>query len=387
MTKRLELTPKITAAIAKSTENSVDPSTVAVYEWVALNTLPLSKKGTLFENGRVTEATLNQMADFLNGGGFVPMHTLHQQGYELPVGRVFSGQVVTNEKGGTELRVLLYVLQSEKDLLAKIDGGALQEVSVGLKTKHINCSECGFDYLSDAATFDNLWTRTCPNGHTIGTDGVHATMSDMERFLELSFVSLGAANNAKSVSRAKSLLSEAEYNQQLAASGVNPEITHLFASPTPPRKKEPSMDVTKLVDDLTTAKASNQVMEGKLSTAQVTIDTLTASEKALKEEAVALKAAADASKVPGLEKDLKETKDQLDAAVAFVRSEADRLAVAAGLEKPAADADLEAMKASITASKTKLTASIPVGGAAQGAQAGSGDAKAAVVPSSFKTRK
>lgn len=147
------------------------------------------------------------------------------------------------------------------------------------------------------------------------------------------------------------------------------------------------MDVTKLVDDLTTAKASNQVMEGKLSTAQVTIDTLTASEKALKEEAVALKAAADASKVPGLEKDLKETKDQLDAAVAFVRSEADRLAVAAGLEKPAADADLEAMKASITASKTKLTASIPVGGAAQGAQAGSGDAKAAVVPSSFKTRK
>jgi len=387
MKRRLAPSQKITDAIAKHTGGSVDPNSVAVYEWAALTSLPLKKKGTLFDGGRVTETTMRQMADFVNNGGFVPMHTLHNpstQGNELPVGRLISAQVVNNDQGVSELRVLLYVLLSETDLVAKLDGGAVEEVSVGLRTKHLNCSECGFDYLGEDSTFENIWGRVCANGHEIGVNGVHTLASELDTFMELSFVSKGASQGAKYVNRAKSLLGEATYNQQLAATGVPPDATCLFASPTP-TTKEPSMDLTALVNDLTTAKASIQVKDGELATAKTTIEALNAEVKGLNTQVTELTAKADGSKVPELEASLKTTKETADAAVAFIRTEADRLAVAAGLTKPADDASLEDLTASIETARTKLRETVPVGGKAPGANSETGDVPAAPLAASFKT--
>lgn len=389
MAKRLELTPKITAAIEKSTGGSVDPSKVAVFEWVAATGLPLSKRGTLFDKGRISDATFQEMAAFLNDGGFVPLHTLHQQGYELPVGRLLTGEFVS-DNGVSQLRVLAMIPETETELLGKIEGGAIDEASIGLRTKHITCSECGFDYLGKDATFDNLWSCTCPDGHTIGENGVYANLTGMDRFLEMSFVSLGAAQGAKSVSREKSLLSETDYKQILQASGHDP-ILSLFASPTHPTKtpKEPEMDVTKLVDDLTTAKASLISTQGNLTASEEKIKALDAEKVTLTEKVTELTAkvatleAGDAAK---LTQELEAAKAGTQKALAFVRAEADRLAVACGEAKLADDATLEALTASIEASRTKLAANLPVGGAS--ASQGSGtQATVASAASSFKTRK
>lgn len=383
MPKQLEITPRIAAAITRSTDGSVEPSSVAVFEASAFNTLPVSKKGTLFEGATATDSTLMQMADYLNTGtNFVPLHLLHNQGGELPVGRVFSGEVMKTEMGFSELRTLFYLPLTETELIGKLDSGVIDEVSVGLKPLHMNCSECGFDYLGAEATFDNIWARTCNNDHTIGTNGVHVNLSGMDRFLELSLVSLGAAKNAKILSRAKSLLGEATYNQQLAATGVHPEATILLSTAT----KGPSMNFEKLVEDLTSVKASNLQKDAELTTARSTIDTLTASNTALTTEIATLKAAAD-TKLPEVQVQLTAAQDGLKAALGFIREEADRLAVAASLEKPADDATFEVLSASISASKTKLAAAIPVGGVALPAPTGSGVVKASATSTSFKTRK
>lgn len=382
MGKRLDITPKIATAIARSTDNSVDPNTVAVFETIALNTLPLNKRGGLFDKATTSEITLRQMADFLNTGtNFVPLHLLHDQGENLPVGRAFAGDVFVTANGITELRVLFYLPLNAEDLITKLDTGVIDEVSVGLKTQHINCSECGWDYLSPEASFENIWTRTCNNGHEIGVDGVHTILNGMERFFELSLVSLGAANNAKILSRTKSLLGEASYNQQLAASGIHPEVTILFASPTH-KPKEASMDMTQLIAELTTAKANDQVKTAELTAAKLATDALTAENTKLKEEVVALKASAAPAEVTA---QLAKTKEDLVAALAYTRTEADRLAVAAGLEKPAADADLATLTASISTARTKLTQEIPTGGSMNQGQPESTGAQT-TAPSAFKTR-
>src|SRR5687768_12100353 len=166
MGKRLEITPKIAAAIERSTGGSVDPNSVAVFEAIALNTLPISKKGSLFEGAVASESLLLGMAEYLNGDeNFVPLHNNHDQGEALPIGRVFAGEARRTPMGTTEIRALFYLALSETEFIEKIEAGVIDEVSVGVAPKHITCSECGFDYAGKEATFDHLWERTCENGH------------------------------------------------------------------------------------------------------------------------------------------------------------------------------------------------------------------------------
>lgn len=144
------------------------------------------------------------------------------------------------------------------------------------------------------------------------------------------------------------------------------------------------MDLTALVNDLTTAKASIQVKDGELTTAKTTIEALNAEITGLKSQVTDLTAKADTSKVGELETQLTATKGQADAALTFIRVEADRLAVAAGLEKPAADATLEAMTASIETARTKLREALPAHGVTHGSKQGTGEVEASLA-ASFKT--
>lgn len=382
MAKQLELTPKIIAAIARSTDGGVDPTSVSVFECAAFNTLPVSKKGSLFDGARSTENTLRQMADYLNAGtNFVPLHSLHDQGYALPYGRVFAGDVVMSSQGLPELRTLFYLPNTEVDLIGKLDTGVIDEVSVGLRTQHMNCSECGFDYLGSEASGDNFWSQSCNNEHQIGVDGVHVILSGLDRFLELSLVSLGAAKNAKVMSRAKSLLGEATYTQQLQASGIAPEATLLFTT----IKKEELMDLTVLVADLTNAKAANLVSEAAIAASKAQVDTLTASNTALTAQVASLTAAAD-TKLPAVQAALDAATASLTEAVAYVRTEAHRVAVASSSEKPADTADFTQLVASIATSRSKLAETIPVGGRSMNASAGTGEVAVNAPRSSFKTK-
>lgn len=384
MGKRLDITPDIEAAIDRSTDNSVDPNSVAVFETVALNTLPINKRGTIFHGAIASENLLHQMAKFVTApGGFVPLHNNHDQGYALPVGRVFDAQTRENEFGITELRTLFYLPLSEEALIQKIETGTVEEVSVGVQAKHLNCSECGFDYMGPEAEFENFFDATCANGHKIGEEGVHVNMVGLDRFMELSIVSVGAANKAKIQTRAKALLGKEQYHERLAATGVVPEATILFAAPT--IEKESSMDLTTLVADLISAKASLQVNEAALKKAEETIATLKTEAEGLKARLTDLETTAD-PKVPEMQAELEATRGSLTEAVQLLRVEADRLSVASSLEKPAEAATLSDLAGFIGSARTKLATMIPVGGVALQANVGTGKQQPTRANSSFKTK-
>lgn len=239
--KQVPVTSDILEQIKKVADADFSADDIVVYEAVAFNTLPLNKKGSLFEGARATRSLLIEMAEAVNAGSeSVPLHTLHKQGMELPVGKVFLASVHDTQLGEAELRAMFYLPKSEAALVERIDLGILDEVSVGLKSKNLLCSECGWDYFGEDSDFEHFWDRTCANGHTIGVDGIHTRLVGMDKWMELSLVSRGAAEKPKILSRAKSLLPQ-ETRERIAASGITPEATLLFASPTK-LKEEAQMD-------------------------------------------------------------------------------------------------------------------------------------------------
>lgn len=357
MGKRVQITPKIEELIKANAGEDVNVNDLAVFETESVNTKPVLKPGSLFDGATVTPNTLIQMAKFNDEGGYVPLHTLHQQGEELPVGRVFYSEVTQDFDGSSGLRSLFYLPLSETDLISKVDSGVINEVSVGLKTNQILCSECGWDYLGADATFMNLWDRTCANEHTIGTDGIHAVLSGMDRWMELSLVSKGAARGASIMGRAKQVLGQETYDK-LAASGVVPETTlffHTYAG-------SEAMDMKELIADLTSVKASAQIAEGKVTELTTSVAALTTERDELKAKAAEV------------------------APVAAKLAETETALTASQTELEASKKKIEELEASIVARDALQASGVPAGGAANAAIS---DASKPVVSgraAAFKTR-
>lgn len=239
--KQLDVTDAMLEQIQFVADTDVKADDIVVFEATVLSTLPLTKPGSLFDGGRHTNSTLLEMAEAVNTKGqSVPLHTMHNQSFELPVGRVFHANVEDRPDGQSELRARFFLAKSESRMIEKINLGILDETSVGVTHKALLCSKCGFDYRGEEATFDNLWDRTCNNGHTLGEDGTHLVLQGMDRWMELSLVSRGAAEKAKIHGRARSLMPK-EQQDRLAASGVSPEAITLFTSVQTTKGKEPSM--------------------------------------------------------------------------------------------------------------------------------------------------
>ena len=231
MAKSVQITAQIEDWIRSATANSdFDTSKVSVFETYLVSTRPIQKRGSIFNDARIVPSVLVAMAEHINQEGHaIPLHTLHQQGGELPVGRVIYATTEELNDGETALRGLFYIDNAEEDLVAKVNTGTIDEVSIGLSTQQILCSECGWDYKGPDADFMNLMEQTCANGHTIGENGTHARLVGFDRWLETSLVSVGASQNSKIVSRAKQRLGQEE-RERLAANGLVPEATILIAN-------------------------------------------------------------------------------------------------------------------------------------------------------------
>ena len=145
--KRIEVTERIKAFIKASVGDEIDYTQVAVFEATAVTSLPLNKRGTIFDKGQITADTFVEAANLINTGTFVPLHTLHEQGYEIPVGRVFYGEHVKSNQGVDELRALFFVDATSPALISRLDTGALEEVSVGMQFKRLLCSTCNIDLM------------------------------------------------------------------------------------------------------------------------------------------------------------------------------------------------------------------------------------------------
>lgn len=375
--KQLQLTEEIRTLITSAVGSDVDPTNFAVFEAIALNTNPLpGKDGTLFEDARVSALTLKQMADSINGGNHLPLVSNHDLSEE-PKGRAFHAAVRLSAEGEPELRVLFYLDPTESRLIAKLNAGSLDEVSVNFLASQILCSECSFDYRGEEATFSNLLDRTCENGHEIGTDGVHVRLVGLAVFTELSLVSRGAADKPKIVGQSQSKL--AAPLQQLAAKGF--EVDRLFCQAS---KGVNNVELKELVTELTTAKVD-------LAARDATITTLTSERDTARTEleAATTRLTAAEARVAELEGVETEESPDLKAAREILADIFTKLAVAAGEENPTAPESIADLKAGIEKHQAAVTALIPVGGAAastQNAETKTGAKFNASAKSAFQTR-
>lgn len=380
MPKRLEVTPRIQTFLDSAAGESFDSTKVAVFETISLNSLPVSKNN-IFQGAVHPRQTLLEMAAAVSSRplkGHVPMHTNHEQGLQMPVGKVFHADVITNTEGTEELRSLFYIDNSEPQLIAKVESNSIEEVSVGVRYKHLNCSQCGFDFLGSEATDMNIWDRVCNNDHQIGTEGVHLICNGLDRWLEQSLVSLGAAQGAKIQAHTRALLGEDVYTQ-LAATGRDPAATTLYATATTPQTENTEMDLKELVLQLTAAEVQKAALEMKLTAATVELELLrpqAAKLVDLQKEVETLKAT-----------DVLKISQENTAALTFIRTEAKRLVVAnGGEEKSIEAADLTALTASIEANRKGLADKFPTGGRSLSASTSDSDKTSGSFSTSFKTR-
>jgi len=268
MPKRIAITDDIKAKVIANMGSEPNWEQIAVFEMTAVTSLPLNKKWSLFDKAQITAQTFEEAATYLNSGGFVPFHTLHQQGYEIPVGRVFYGEAQKNVKGYDELRVLAFIdLNAHEDLANKIDNGIVEEVSVGMSFKQLLCSACGDDLLANE---DSIWSQTCTNGHVIGMGDHHVKPNGLGQFRELSAVSKGASNGAKILGFQKRNLAADFGKPELAlvASLKSPELMLFTAPANLDSEGEDPVLIAELQAKLEAADAEKATLQGQLTAAQ-----------------------------------------------------------------------------------------------------------------------
>jgi hypothetical protein len=230
MARQIPKTQKIVALLRDIVGQDSDLSQLAVFEWVAFNTLPV-KQYSIFDGSNATKGMLTEMAEFVKRERFVPLLTMHDTN-KLPIGRVFEAEVVDRRSEITgetisELRVLFYLsnnTEKGRELIDAVDLGIIDEVSIGAQAQHIRCSSCGFDYAdsSEGSRIMNWIDQTCDQGHVIGEDGVHLILDGLNSWKELSLVNRGAAHKAKNVKPENSILASLKsrgmlYNDELNA--------------------------------------------------------------------------------------------------------------------------------------------------------------------------
>lgn len=358
--KQIPLTPDLVAKIQAVAGVDVSTDGLAVFEAIALNTLPLpGKRGSLFANAVNTPLTLRDMAAYINEHG-LPLAEDHMMDGS-PIGKVFFGELLMDTAGPDilgELRILFYLDPTETVRIIKLNAGVIDEVSVGFLGAALLCSDCGWDYLGEDSDFlDNVMMMTCANGHVIGTDGTHLNVSGLGQFYETSLVQRGAASKPKIVGKSVARLPSG-YSLSLAARGFEVDRLSLTAS-----KGEKTVDFDNLVTKLTEGSAKNATLTIELATVTAALATISAEVTALKAAAVA-----DATKladaVTGAAADVVA---ELNEARTVLTEHFTAMFTATGETLPTVlPTKVAELKAGIDARTLKLTSLIPVGGLSQG---------------------
>jgi hypothetical protein len=360
--KQLTMTPALAALIKDRVGEDVDPANFAVFETIALNTKPLpGKKGSLFENAVVMPLTLKEMVTTIDAGNHIPLIADHEM-MGAPKGRMFAAGLDYSD--GLEMRALFYLDPTEEVLIQKLNAGSLDEVSVAFLSKQFLCSDCGWDYFQ-FGTSENIWERTCANGHKIGQNDVHGEMVGLNQFIELSLVARGAADKPKIVGKSQARLAPTGL-QLLAASGFETDDLVVQASLG---TKEETMDFAPLTAQLTALSTEKGELTVKLSAAEAgktaaetQVTNLTATIATKDAEIATLSAQVGDTTVA----------TERDAAIAVLQSQVNALLTATGkpvLEGDALPKTTAELKVKIDELTAGLTAIIPTGGVSEGAGA------------------
>jgi hypothetical protein len=375
MAKAVQITDKIQSQLNAAAGTEVDPNAITVFEAAAVSTKPLNKKGSFFDKAEISRSTLVAMADAVNNQTVaVPLHTLHLQGEELPVGKVFVGDVMDNADGSSQLNVLFYLPNdTQSHLIADINNAVIDEVSVGVRFQNALCSECGWNYYGPDASFMNIFDGTCANDHVLGENGVHLNLVGLENWLELSLVSRGAAKNAKILGRAKRSLAASDI-EKMAASGRPLEASLVITNSTLTEQED--MDLSTVMTQLSEKSANLALAEKARDDATASLAAANTTIADLNKKLADLEAASgdQAKKLA----DLKVAED-------FLTDQAKKGLVASGKADTAVADTVAGRIEQIQAAQVNLH-QLPVGGKSESSDASADGSSKAKNYGSFKTR-
>ena len=233
--KQLPLNDDLRAKL-KAAAPDTDPEKVAVFEAAALSTAPVRKKHPVYQGAVHTVNFLAQMQGELTKESR-PLQIMHgsSDGDQLPIGRVFHGSISegTGVDGATELVALFWIDNTHEDLIAKVNSGTIDQVSVAILGKSAKSSVTGFDFMGPDADLENIWLGVDDKGNKMGVDGAHVIVDELDAWFEMSLVGQGGAQGARIKGR----------QLQLSASGQEvPSMTlELSTGPAPtPTPKPPA---------------------------------------------------------------------------------------------------------------------------------------------------
>lgn len=371
--KQVEKTGEVLNALRASYGADANLDALTVFEVIASNSLPLRKSKGIYA-GAVNTAALHADLAAWMGRESVPVQVQHNTETQ-PFGRAFHGKV-TN--GGSELRALIALDNTvHPDVVAKCNSGTLDQVSIGILPKSVTCSKCGWDYLSAAATHDNFYSATCGNGHSVGEDDTHVFVNSADLFFELSLVGCGAVKGARIVGASDSVFQRSEPLRMAAsaASATNGIQLGVEIVPTPvPIPKDTSVNpemlaaYTASITDAATLKAQAAPLQAALDAATVQLTAVSAELATLQAGAanvVALTAAVDASNLA------------LAEAVVALKAEANGMLIALGEKDPTTPDTVAELVAMIGEKRALFAAAIPINGASAAAIADVGETKPA----------
>lgn len=342
--KQIAKTAEVIARLRTSYGADANLDALAVYEAIALNTLPLRKTGGLFQGARASLSLLTEMAASINAES-VPLRIEHFSD-DTPYGRIFYGQVLEDE-----LRVMFAVDKTTSpDIVAKLDSGTIDQVSVGMQNKHLNCSKCGFDYMAAGAEM-NRWTLECADGHEIGQEGTFLWIDGLNIFLETSLVGTGAGRGARIVGPTDARLQNSQQFDRLAASAKDSGVGVLLLSPT---AKDIPVDLTQLT-------ARVETLAGELAVMRATAEQV----PALQARIVELEPAA--AELESTRADLTAAQEAVAEAVTLLTAEAKAVLVACGEATDNVPDTVAGLVELIADRRAKFAAVIPVNGASNSA--------------------
>ncbi len=367
--KRIPITPEISNHMRRSYGPDANLSSMVVYEVVMANMNGVRKKG-LYEGARLLDNTLNEMVAAVNAESIPFLHSHNSE--VLALGRVFFAA-----RNGSEARGLVAVSSEEHpEMIAKMDSGTLDQVSIGLLPQRLTCSSCGFDYLGADATWENVMMRTCPNNHVVGENDVHLKIDGVDMFYELSAVNQGGLQGARILGSADSM-----FARLAAASGRDAGVLGAFvlqcsADPTP--EEEAAAAAAADAEAAAAAEAEAAAAPAPTPASAGQGELFAAALHTMTEKMVALslqttgaeeRARQHEARVATLQAEIAKLRPQIEGAQKALLSIAKKTQIALSGKTTVEDtASIDILLQTIEDGQTKLGSVFPIGGAAKSAQ-------------------
>ncbi|PZP71776.1 hypothetical protein [Methylorubrum populi] len=319
--KQLPLTDELKARL-KAVAPDVDAEKVAIFEAAALSTAPVRKKHPVYMGAVHTTNFLAQMMGELKKESR-PLQIMHgsSDGDQLPIGRVFDGQLSegTGIDGATELLTLFWIDNSHPDLIAKVNSGTIDQVSVAILGKSAKSSATGFDFMGPDADIENIWLGVDDKGNKMGENGVHVIVDDLDAWFEMSLVGQGGAQGARIKGRQLQLSASGQEVPQLTL-----ELSTGSASPKPDPTPEPGttkdtfdMDAKEFAALIAAEATKLANAESAKTAAETRATAAEARVTALEADVARLSSAEQATKLTTAEARVTELETQLSAAQTF----------------------------------------------------------------------